>query len=83
MIDSIQVDTDENVFYFDTFELVFHTSGNYLLCDEGYFGIDGLENFIKSDKDDFDGYLLINEFDKKYITVEDFEKIKELYIKYA
>lgn len=70
---------DENVFEFDTFELVLHSSGNYLLCDEGYFAIEGLESFKPFDAD----FVVVNDESKFFITAEDFEKVKEIYLKFV
>jgi hypothetical protein len=76
----IQIDeNDENVFSFSEFELVIHPSGNYILSEEGVFDIKGLESFLEFD----DQYVITNEFDKLFITAEDFEKIKMIYLKYA
>ena len=69
--------SDEHVFEFDSFELVMHNTGNYLLCEEGFFVITGLENFCEFNE----GYVIVNENDKFFITADDFEKIKEIWVK--
>jgi len=79
-LEVIKIDeNDEKVFEFPEFEIVISRNGNYLLCEEGFFIIDGLENFKKFDSQ----YVILNEEDKFFITEEDFEKIKEIYIKYV
>jgi len=81
----MQIDIDENeeeVYEFGTFELVLHKSGSYLLSEEGYFAVSGLDSFLKFD----DQYVIINVEDstsKFFITAEDFEKVKDIYLKYA
>ncbi len=82
MLDSIEVDEkDEQVFSFGTFEFVMHGDYSYILCDEGYFSIDGLQSFKKVDENT---YLVINEEDDKFLIMEeDFEKIKDIYLKFS
>jgi len=74
-------DEEENVFEFDNFELVLHSSGSYLLCEEGFFSVDGLDSFKPFD----DQYVIVNTEDnsKFFLTAEDFEKIKEIWMKHA
>jgi len=52
------------------------------LSEEGYFAVSGLDSFLKFD----DQYVIINVEDsasKFFITAEDFEKVKDIYLKYA
>lgn len=81
MIDNIVVDKeDENSFNFENFELVIHSSGNYILNDSGYFLIEGIQSFKQSDSE----YIIVNEDKDSYvISKEEFEQIKDILIKYA
>jgi len=78
MIDQITLSQKEDYNYqFDNFEFVVngdeHGDQYYILCEEGYFAIDSLENFLFHDNN----YIIINEDDDKFeISIEDFEKIK-------
>jgi len=74
------INTEEKIFEFDTFELALHPSGNYILCEEGYFAVDGLESF----KPFNDQFVIINEENEKFfIDSNEFEKIKKLYTEHA
>ena len=67
--------TDDNVYNFDAFEFVENGGKYYILCDEGYFSIDGIENFIPCDT----FYIIRNEDEDRFeISIEDFEKIKDI-----
>lgn len=71
---------DEDVYEFHSFELVMHSSGNYLICEEGYFVVNGLGSFKPFD----DQYVIINDQDDKFfITQDEFEQVKGIYLKYA
>lgn len=80
MLDKIEIsEQDEHVFEFNNFEVTVYKNEMYILSDEGYFSIEGLQTFKKVD----DNYIIINEDrDKMIISDEDFEKIKEIYLKY-
>jgi hypothetical protein len=82
MITQIDVSQmDESVFTFDNFEFVLYSDSSYILSDEGYFLIEGLQSFKKIDDIT---YILINEEgDKMIISEQDFEKIKDIYLKFA
>jgi len=72
-------DTFEQVFEFETFEIVLSKNGNYLLCDAGFFPIEGLESFKLISEQ----YIILNtDGDTFFISEEEFEKIKEIYIKH-
>jgi hypothetical protein len=79
MIDNIEVsEKEESLFQFDNFEFVLHGNDCYILSDDGYFIIEGLQSFKKMDELT---YIIINEEgDKMLISEEDFEKIKEIYL---
>ena len=58
MIDNIVVDKeDENSFNFKGFELVIHSTGNYILSHTGYFTVEGLHSFKQKDSE----YIITNE----------------------
>lgn len=82
MLNKIDIsDEDTHVFQFDAFEFVLHKENSYILCEEGYFAIEGLHNFKKIDEST---YIIINEEEDKFIIDEDdFEKIKEIYINFT
>jgi hypothetical protein len=76
---NIEIDeNDEFVYEFpeSDFELVLHSSGDYLLCENGYFPVNGLGSFKPFDNQ----YVILNEDSKFFITEEDFEKIKQIYL---
>jgi hypothetical protein len=81
MLDKIEVsEQDELVFEFDNFELTIYNNEGYILSEEGYFPVEGLQSFKKMDDTN---YIIINEDgDRIIISEEDFEKIKEIYLKY-
>jgi hypothetical protein len=81
MLDKIEVsEQDELVFEFDNFELTVYNNEGYILSDTGYFPIEGLQSFKKMDETN---YSITNEdSDKMIISEEDFEKIKEIYLKH-
>lgn len=80
MITSIDIDNkEENVYTFKDFELVIHEEISYILCDSGYFTIEGLESFKKADENQ---YIIFNDDNDKFlISEEDFEKVKAIYLK--
>lgn len=81
MLDKIEVsEQDELVFEFDSFELTIYNNEGYILSEEGYFPVEGLQSFKKMDENT---YIISNEDgDRIIISEEDFEKIKEIYLKY-
>jgi hypothetical protein len=81
MLDKIEVsEQDELVFEFDNFELTVYNNEGYILSEEGYFPVEGLQSFKKMDENT---YIISNEDgDRIIISEEDFEKIKEIYLKY-
>lgn len=82
MIDKIEVsEVDENVFEFNQFEFVYYDGDSYILSEEGYFPIEGLQTFKKVDEYN---YIVINEEGEKIIIKEeDFEKIKQIYLTFS
>jgi hypothetical protein len=81
MLDKIEVsEQDELVFEFDNFELTVYNNEGYILSEEGYFPVEGLQSFKKMDENT---YIISNEDgDRIIISEEDFEKIKEIYLKH-
>jgi hypothetical protein len=81
MLDKIEVsEQDELVFEFDNFELTVYNNEGYILSEEGYFPVEGLQIFKKIDENT---YIISNEDgDRIIISEEDFEKIKEIYLKH-
>jgi hypothetical protein len=81
MLDKIEVsEQDELVFEFDSFELTIYNNEGYILSEEGYFPVEGLQSFKKMDENT---YIISNEDgDRIIISEEDFEKIKEIYLKH-
>jgi hypothetical protein len=80
MVLNLQIaDDEEHVFEFDNFELVLHSSGNYILSEEGVFTLEGLQSFLEFNSE----YVVVNENDKLFISAEDFKKVKEIYLKFA
>jgi hypothetical protein len=82
MINKIELaDKDISIFKFDNFELILNEDNiNYILCQNGYFPVDGLISFIKIEDNN---YIIKNEDNDKFvISNEDFEKIKEIYLKF-
>lgn len=80
MIDEIIVnDKDELCFYFDNFEFILFGDNNYLLCDEGYFVVEGLQSFHQLEN----GWSIRNEERDEFIlTDEQFELVKEIILKH-
>lgn len=78
MIDQIIVnDKDELCFNFDNFEFILFDIDNYILCDSGYFVVEGLQSFLPHEE----GYIIHNEEgDTFIITEEQFEQVKEIII---
>lgn len=79
MLDKITIsEQDEHVYQFDNFEFVYYKGDSYILGENGYFPVDGLQDFKKIDND----YIVIYEDDKLIINEEDFEKIKNIILNF-
>jgi hypothetical protein len=78
-LQTIAIDSeDEQVFEINEFELVLHSTGDYILCEDGYFALNGLESF----KPFNDQFVIINSEDnsKFFLTAEEFELVKQAYL---
>ena len=72
-------DKDELCFNFDNFEFILFGDNNYLLCDEGYFVVEGLQSFHQLEN----GWSIRNEERDEFIlTDEQFELVKEIILKH-